>query len=601
MSDQTPAPEPEDEDPYAGLDALGAEPEEQLPEDEAIAAKLQEASAYDLNDDGNGRRFVLYYGEDLMWVPRVGWFKWTGKVWQSDPDEIALRRLSQAAGQLVKREVAFLRLSDHKMQILAMGDPLRLELVQLEALRGEDGKLPDAAEARRREIDRDLIQIKGLQKSLSDIRAAHRRFALQCGNSKRMKDMREEASVRLSRQLDELDAEPWDVNTETGVVRFVVHSGGDAGYSKTADVQVLPHDRGFLMTKIMDVRYDPKAEAPRFEAFLQRIQPEPEMRSFLMRWFALGMVGITEQKLAFFYGMGANGKSVLVDLMARILGDYAATAKIESLTGTNRRGGGDATPDLVPLIGARMVRAAEPDEGVRWQEGLIKDLTGGEPLLIRALHSDFVEVRPQFTLTISGNHKPDIRGTDDGIWRRLLLVPFDVSIPKAEQIPKAELDAILYAERDGVFRLLCEALCDYRESGLREPASVLDATAEFRQESDPVGTFLNEACVVTGDAEHTVIARELVFAFQFWQQDQGMGPWKDRSVSLKLEGHSKRWVSRLGTRFSKRKSSGTMRYDGIQLNAVFAKKWERVPKNTEGRAIGTVSDDSEPSSQAGDY
>lgn len=104
------------------------------------------------------------------------------------------------------------------------------------------------------------------------------------------------------------------------------------------------------------------------------------------------MTGLIEQKFAFWYGSGANGKSVLIDLMAKMLGEYAATAKIESLTGRNRRSGGDATPDLVPLMGARMVRASEPEEGERLQEGVIKELTGGEPILVRALQKDFVEV-----------------------------------------------------------------------------------------------------------------------------------------------------------------------------------------------------------------
>jgi putative DNA primase/helicase len=243
----------------------------------------------------------------------------------------------------------------------------------------------------------------------------------------------------------------------------------------------------------------------------------------------------------------------------------------------------------VPLIGARFVRAAEPDEGMRWQEGLIKDLTGGEEILVRALHSDFVAVRPVFSLTISGNHKPDIRGTDDGIWRRLLLVPFDEQIPKEEQIPKAELDEILFAERDGIFARLVEALLDYLEQGLMEPQRIVDATAEFREESDPYGTFLDDACLMTGDPEDSLTAKEIVNAFHFWLAARGEGAFKDRTVAMAMKERSRRWRSkRNGQGFTARKSNGTMRYDGIRFNDLFRMDWNNAPKDSQGRAIGGV-------------
>jgi putative DNA primase/helicase len=233
-----------------------------------------------------------------------------------------------------------------------------------------------------------------------------------------------------------------------------------------------------------------------------------------------------------------------------------------------------------------MVRAAEPDEGMRWQEGLIKDLTGGEPILVRALHTNFVEVRPIFSLTISGNHKPDIRGTDDGIWRRLMLVPFDQSIPKAEQIPKQELDDILFAERDAIFsRRLVPALMEYLELGLQEPATVLNATAEFREESDPLGTFLDKCCRVTGAPEDGMNGRELVNAFQWWQYSNGGQPWTDRTVQNRLGEKASRWRARDGSVFSKGKSSVT-RFVGITFNDLFARQWSQVLKDQQGRPIG---------------
>jgi putative DNA primase/helicase len=598
------SPAHDDDDPFAGLapiDQPGGDPAGPDPadaddpeaaggpgghDDDQLRALLAEGAAFDLNDDGNARRFCLYFGHDVIFVPRVGWFVWAGTHWAADRDEIAVRRKAQALSQLVKREVMAVSVTRREAEALAREGGLQSERAGLVRQGAPDGRLPEAAAARVAAIDAELAAIARIRKRLGDLRAAHRRFALQSGNSARMKSAREEASVRLSVALDRLDAAPLEINTASGVVRLSVTREGDRRYS---EAQLVAHAREQLITKLAPVTYNPDAECPLFDAFFERIQPDPEMRRFLLRWFALSLTGLTEQKLAFFYGVGANGKSVLVDLMARIAGDYGATAKIESLTGTNRRGGGDATPDLVPLIGARMVRAAEPEEGVRWQEGLIKDLTGGEPILVRALHSDFVEVRPIFTLTLSGNHRPDIRGTDDGIWRRLLLVPFDVQIPKAEQRPKAELDAALFAERDGIFARLVAALCEYLETGLGEPASVLDATADFRAESDPFGTFLDDACVVSGDPADSLASREIMLAFHFWMMTRGEGAFRDRTVTLAIKDRSRRWRSaRTGQRFSERKSNGARRYDGIRFADFFAADWAAAPKTVDGRAIAVA-------------
>jgi len=399
-----------------------------------------------------------------------------------------------------------------------------------------------------------------------------------------MKAMREEAGVLLARQIEELDADPLAINTESGLLVFRVD---DCEGRRYARVDLQPHARDQLATKIMPVVWDPQAECPRFDAFFARIQPDPVMRFFILRHFALGMTGLTEQALAFFYGHGANGKSVLLDLMARIFGSYAAVAKIESLTGTGRRGGGDATPDLMPLVGARMARAAEPDQGVPWQEGLIKDLTGGEPMMVRSLHENFVEFRPIFTLTISGNHKPDIRGVDDGIWRRIMLVPFDVQIPEAERINKAELDALLFAEAPGILAChLVPALLDYLENGLRPPATVVAATTEFREESDPLGTFLRDCCEL-GDPEATTLGKEVVAAFQAWQQANGGEPWKARTVQNRLSDFAGRWTDPLGRKFGKGKASVTT-YVGLRFAPHFARAWDAVAKDQHGRAVGDL-------------
>ncbi len=541
-------------------------------------------AALPLNDTGNGERFVVHFGADVIWVPRVGWFTWDGTVWVRDPDQIAVRRMAQRMGGLIAREVRWLDLPEEIVTVLAQEDGLIAALAVIEAVPRKDRTPADLAEMKR--LQKLLARIEKLKGAEGSLIGRRMSFAQTTGNSDRIKNMLGEAGIRLAVDVDRLDAVEADVNTLSGVLRFSAHGGGDAGYSRMAEVTLLPHDRAHHMTKIMPVRWQPgqAPHCPLFDAFLAEVQPDPQMRAFLLRWLGLSMTAIPVQMLAFWYGAGANGKSLLADLVARIMAGYAATAKIKSLTGVDRRGGGDATPDLMLLIGARFVRASEPNEGEPLQEGLIKELTGGEPMMVRALHSDFVEFRPCFKLTVSGNHKPMIRGTDDGIWRRVLLVPWDVQIPESRR--DKELGARLFdQERDGIFGRLVEGLLDYLEGGLRVPMQVSDATREFREESDPVGSFLDAVCVVTGEAGDSIGARELGEAFNYWLSEKGEGEWKPRTVAIKLKEKAGRWKSRVtGKAFVARKSS-TMAYDGIRFNDVFARLWRDLPRDQTGRIL----------------
>ena len=329
----------------------------------------------------------------------------------------------------------------------------------------------------------------------------------------------------------------------------------------------------------------PGRPIPSRPPFLERIQPDPKMQAFLQRWFGYSLLGLTnEQALAFFYGMGANGKSALTDLMARIMGSYAATAKIESLTGQNRRSGGDATPDLINIVAARMVRASEPEKGVQWQEGLIKQLTGGEPILVRALNENFFEATPIFKLTIGGNHAPDIRGMDDGIWRRLMIVPFNVQIPKPERDPL--IVQRMVAEAPGILNWLIEGARAYLEAGLSPPIEVSKATDDLRREADPYGKFLESCCVITGDPSDSIRSRELLHCFIFWQMRRGETPFKDRTISVAFTEHAERWVSpSSGKQMAKRETGRFVGYDGIRLNDLFARDWANAKRDQNGRPL----------------
>ena len=557
-----------DDDPFAGLDPLGAEPapEPELPDDGAeMADRLRRAGGQPLNDYGNGQRFVIHFGADTMFVPRVGWFTWADTHWAKDEDQLAVRRAAQRLSDLIAKEVP---------HIVWRGQPALNRLTELD-------DIPKGARDAEQAAHHD---------ALSKLIGRHRSFANTTGNSARIDNAMKEAGVELAAAFEDLDAEPLVVNTESHVLRFTVTDMTEEGGGRVADIAPEPHARDQRLTKIMGAPYDPQAGHERFDAFLERVQPDREIREFLKRWLGLSMTGLPMQRLVFLYGSGANGKSVLVDTIARIMGSYAATARIESLTGSNRRGGGDATPDLIPLMGARMVRTSEPDEGQRLQEGLIKELTGGEPIQVRALHSDFVEVRPVFKLTMSGNHKPEIRGTDDGIWRRVLLVPFDVQIPEDERDP--DLVEKLFAERAGILNWLIEGLVDVLEGGLAPPPAVAEATREYRDESDPIGLFLTSCCVITGDPGDVVTSKVLGDAFTLYLMERGMSPWKPTTFARQIATKAKSWRHpETGRQFTKGKAS-IAQYVGLRFTDAFRRRFEDAPKDASGRPLGVASGDS---------
>lgn len=545
------------------------------PDDGGDAPAEARCVALPLNDFGNGQRLLEHFGADLVSVPRVGWFRWDGQRFLGDPDGIGVRRLAHQLTELIAREIAWMPLSDEEAKILDDGTAGEATLIELAEIAPKDRTDEQSRLARQaQEMIAAAKELKDRRDKSVGRRLTH---AKNAGNTNAIKNLMTEAAAIIARPLEDMDADPLVINTETGVIRFRVEPGEDDGGQFAPPPRVvverLDHHRDQLLTKIMPVAQDPAARCPLFEASLAVWQPIPEMRAFLQRWFGYSMLGLTrEQVFAFFYGSGRNGKSVLVDLMAKIMGDYAASAKIESITGKSRRGGGDATPDLVPLIGARFVRTSEPDEGQRLQEGLIKELTGGEPILVRALNENFVLIYPIFKLTISGNHRPEIHGGDDGIWRRVMLVPFDVQIAPEDVDP--DLGRKLWDERAGILNWLIEGARQYLTHGLQIPNQVTAATEEYREDSDPLATFLTLCCSVVGGTDEAMRAKDLTDAFRLWMDEGGRGAWTDRTVFKRLKAKAGRWRSpRTGQTFTARKASESF-YDGIVLVSPFRERFE---------------------------
>jgi len=268
-----------------------------------------------------------------------------------------------------------------------------------------------------------------------------------------------------------------------------------------------------MITRIAPVGYDPDAECVLFRRFLDRVIPDPEVQEWLQRWFGYCLTAdYSENKLALFWGEGRNGKGVLTHYMQWLLGDYAAVIQFASLLADDRRRGSEASPDLAQLPGMRAVFAGEPKKGSKLDDGMLKQMTGGDDLKVRHLNRDFFDLHPTFKLTLAFNNKPQIRDDTHGMWSRVLLVPFTVIIPEAE-IDRRLLDK-LKAEGPGVLNWCLDGFRGWRDKGLLAPQAILAATAEYRSESDRIGQFIKAATLP--DMEGRLPAAELFGCYEAW-------------------------------------------------------------------------------------
>jgi putative DNA primase/helicase len=276
----------------------------------------------------------------------------------------------------------------------------------------------------------------------------------------------------------ELDADPFLLNCQNGTLDL-----------RTG--QLRPHTRGDHLTKLAPVRYDPDAACPTWLAFLDRIfAGDQGLVDFMQSALGYSLSGLTEEQAIFIlYGGGANGKSTLLETIRAILGDYATNA--DARTFLTRHGDGPRN-DLARLDGARFVSAAETGEGHRLDEVLVKQATGGEPITARYLYGEHFEYVPQFKLFLATNHRPEIRNGDYGIWRRVRLVPFNVTIPPSEQ--DRRLRDKLSAELPGILAWAVRGFQRQQAHGLGWPTAVREATATYQLDMDPLRDFIEDCC-----------------------------------------------------------------------------------------------------------
>lgn len=465
------------------------------PEPGAIYAQVFSADAPPLDpetlpytDAGNAEMLTILYAERLRFDHRRDrWLIWTGTRWANDKD-----------GELLRLVLASMR---HR-QVLAQ----------------------------RMKTDNE-VQEERRKKAMS--------WAAGSESRKRIRD-----AAEIAKNLRPLadSGESWDKSPMLlGVANGVVDL-------KTGALRnALPDDR---ITMNTELDYNAEATAPRWEQFLDEVfEGDEELIGFIQRAVGYTLTGSTiEQCLFLCHGGGANGKSTLLDTLREIFGDYAANTPFSTFE-MNRQS--QNTNDLAMLARVRMVTAAETNEASRLNEARVKAITGGDPITARFLHKEFFTYQPSFKVWLAMNHKPIITGADDGIWRRIRLIPFNASFKK-EKADKS-LPAKLHAEQQGILSWAVRGALEWQAGGLQEPMIVRAATVDYRRESNNVLRFMDEEIIK--DERASVKAGKLYKEYRRWCTDNG-----EHEVNSNEFG---RRLSSAG--YEKAKKSGAIRYFGIAL------------------------------------
>lgn len=317
--------------------------------------------------------------------------------------------------------------------------------------------------------------------------------------------------------VEQLDSYPMLLNLKNGILDL-----------ETGNFR--PHTRELLLTKMAPVEWEPNATCPTWTSFLDNIfSRDKELVEFVQTVIGYSLTGSTKEQMIFLlHGTGANGKSTFLNTLSNTLGDYALQTPANTLMSKKFDGG--IPNDIARLRGARLVSAMEADAGQKMSEALVKQLTGGDPITARFLHQEYFEFIPDCKIFLATNHLPEIIGSDYGIWRRICVIPFTVTIPPERQ--DKDLQRKLEAERSGILNWAVEGALRWQRDGLVLPERVQAATSIYREEMDPLQSFLEERCQLNSSAK--VRKSVLYDDYLFWCSVNNESPLSKSALGSKL-------------------------------------------------------------------
>jgi putative DNA primase/helicase len=410
-------------------------------------------------DLGNARRLVRLHGNDIRYVPNwKSWLVWRNGHWRRDDD----------------------------------GEIMRLAKATVESMYAEAASIVDEG-----------------------VRNALRKHAMRCQSAQRLNAMVELAKTELAVVLpvSMVDADPMMLGVENGVIDLTT------GVFR-------PAERGDYITKRCNVAFDPLARCPNWDAFLRRIFEKPvapdqpttsdkKLIAYIRRACGYTLTGLTDEEVMFIlWGMGSNGKSTLRETLFVLMGDYAMGADASLLIADKKQKGG-ATPDVARMHGMRLVTVNETQEGDQLSESRIKFITSHDTTTARFLYENPFDFTPTHKTWLTTNPKPIIKGTDLGIWRRVEMWPFLITIPKEER-DRYFRQKWLMPELPGILNWALRGLRKYHALGLKPPPAVIEATEEYRQDMDVLGQWINERLVP--DPEGKLKRTDLFRDYEIWSK-----------------------------------------------------------------------------------
>jgi putative DNA primase/helicase len=471
-----PPPHGDDDAPPGRQDDPGPPPVEQGGDDHPTEH---------LTDLGNARRLVALHGADLRWCPtgaHGGWLCWDGARWAPDAAR-AVRARAKDVPPAVEREA-------------------------------DGAALAATTEARAEGAGTDAAAKAG-----EEARGRVLRWARHSESAAALAAMVDLAATEpgVVTLADRFDADPWLLNTPSGTVDL------RSGTSRL-------HARDDLLTRTAGAPYGHEG-CPTWSRFIARVTGgDAALGDYLRRAAGYTLSGSTREQVFFIlHGTGRNGKSTFIETIRHVMGQYARHLPASTFM---RRHSEGVPNDLATLPGVRLVTATETPEGRGLDESLVKAVTGGDAIAARFMRAEWFEFVPVLKLWLSTNHKPDIRGTDEGIWRRVRLIPFGVTIPPGEVDP--DLPMKLRGEGPGILRWMLDGFAAWLESGLVPPEAVARASLDYRSEMDRIGDYLDQRCA-RGPGEGPADNGDLYADYVRWCLDNGEHAMAQRSFSASLK------------------------------------------------------------------
>jgi putative DNA primase/helicase len=316
--------------------------------------------------------------------------------------------------------------------------------------------------------------------------------------------------------LENMNRDPRLFNVSSGVINL--KSG-----------EVVPHDKELFITKSSPVKHDPSAACPLWLKFLDDIfNGDQVLIEFIQRAVGYSLTAeVSEQVFFFLYGTGANGKSTFLNTIMSLAGDYGRQMDPHLLISQNASTHPTGISDL---HGVRFASTVEIEEGKRFAEVVVKQLTGGDLITARRMHQDFFTFAPTHKIWLSANHKPSIRGTDHAIWRRVRLIPFTVCFGPADRDPK--MGEKLLAELPGILNWCIAGARNWYANGLAAPEVVTVATEAYRTEMDTLAAFVKEYCVLVPGA--SIASKDLYSKYKEWAEESGEHALSHKMFSMRI-------------------------------------------------------------------